>query len=72
MAQDIIKITGIKTFGYHGVFENEKKTNEQIQNDLKEQFALNLNSQQELYSKQIQDKEERIKKLEGVLLERMN
>ena len=53
-------------------FEIEKNTNQQIQNDLKEQFALNLNSQQELYSKQIQEKEERIKKLEGVLIERMN
>lgn len=52
--------------------ENEKKTNEQIQNDIKEQFMLNLNSQQELYSKQIQEKEERIKKLESVLIEKMN
>jgi hypothetical protein len=51
-------------------FENEKNSNEQIQNDLKEQFMLNLNSQNELYSKQIQEKEERIKKLESLLIEK--
>lgn len=52
--------------------ENEKKINEQIQNDMKDQFMLNLNNQQELHSKQIQEKEERIKKLESFLNDKMN
>jgi hypothetical protein len=52
--------------------ENEKKINEQIQNDMKDQFMLNLINQQELHSKQIQEKEERIKKLESFLNDKMN
>ena len=32
MAQDLIKITGIKVFGFHGVFESEKKSEKKLVN----------------------------------------
>lgn len=38
MAQDVIKITGIKTFGYHGVFENEKKSGQDFFIDIEYRY----------------------------------
>ena len=38
MAQDTIKITGIKTFGYHGVFENEKSSGQQFLVDIEYKY----------------------------------
>lgn len=38
MAQDIIKITGIKTFGFHGVFENEKKSGQDFLVDIEYKY----------------------------------
>ncbi len=38
MPQDTIKITGIKTFGYHGVFENEKKSGQDFFIDIEYKY----------------------------------
>lgn len=38
MTQDKIKITGIKTFGYHGVFENEKKSGQEFLVDIEYKY----------------------------------
>jgi len=38
MAEDKIKITGIKTFGFHGVFENEKKTGQEFLVDIEYKY----------------------------------
>ena len=38
MAQDTIKITGIKTFGYHGVFEHEKDSGQEFIVDIEYKY----------------------------------
>ena len=38
MEQDTIKITGIKTFGYHGVFENEKSSGQEFLVDIEYKY----------------------------------
>jgi dihydroneopterin aldolase len=41
MAQDLIKITGIKAFGFHGVFESEKKSGQEFIVDLEYKYETN-------------------------------
>ncbi|MFM1826007.1 MAG: dihydroneopterin aldolase [Actinomycetota bacterium] len=41
MAQDTIKITGIKTFGYHGVFETEKSLGQEFIVDIEYKYETN-------------------------------
>ena len=38
MAQDLIKITGIKAFGFHGVFESEKKSGQEFIVDIEYKY----------------------------------
>ena len=42
MAQDTIKITGIKTFGYHGVFENEKSSGQEFLVDIEYKYETQI------------------------------